>query len=259
MTTPDPATAPAAGELHGRVALVTGGARGIGRGIVLKLAQAGADVAINYLEREDAAHEVAEWVRGLGRRALLLKGDVGDEAQVAAMFRTIATEFGRLDILVNNVGPFIVRRLLKTSLQEWRYMLDGNLTSAFLVAREAAALIDRSERGGAMVFVGAPNAERVGSQSESPAYAIAKTGLVVMALTLARDLGGKGIRVNVVNPGYIENDAMTPRKREWMTAEVPMGTVGTPAQVGEAVVFLVSPRAAYVNGTVLNVHGGLWV
>jgi 3-oxoacyl-[acyl-carrier protein] reductase len=259
MTTPEPAATTAPDDLKGQVALITGGARGIGRGIALKLAQAGADLAINYLEREDAAHEVAEWARGLGRRVVLIKADVCDEAQVAAMFQTVATELGRLDILVNNVGPFIVRRLLKTSLQEWRYMLDGNLTSAFLVAKEAATLIDRGERGGSMIFVGAPNAERVGSQSESPAYSIAKTGLTVMALTLARDLGPKGIRVNVINPGYIENDAMTPRKREWMTAEVPLGAVGTPAQVGEAVAFLASSRASYINGAILNVHGGLWI
>jgi 3-oxoacyl-[acyl-carrier protein] reductase len=259
MTPQEPAAPPAPGELQGQVALITGGARGIGRGIALKLAQAGADVVINYLDREDAAHEVAEWVRGLGRRALLCKANVSDESEVERLFQAITAEFGRLDILVNNVGPFIVRRLLKTSAEEWRYMIDGNLTSAFFVARAAAALIDRGERGGSMTFIGAPNAERVGSQSESPAYSVAKTGLVVLALTLARDLGPKGIRVNVVNPGYIENDAMTPRKREWMTAEVPLGAVGTPAQVGEAVAFLASPRASYVNGTVLNVHGGLWV
>ena len=246
-------------ELAGKVALVTGGARGIGRGCVLTLAQAGADVVINYLEREDAAHEVADWVKGIGRRPLLIKADVCDENQVADMFAQINTEFGRLDVLVNNVGPFLVRPVLKMSPGEWRLMLDANLTSAFLVAREAARLIDRSEAGGSMIFIGAPNAERVGSQSESCAYSIAKTGVVILALTLARDLGGKGIRVNVVNPGYVENDAMTPRMREWMPHEVPLGRVGTPANVSDAVVFLASERAAYVNGAVLNVHGGLWV
>jgi 3-oxoacyl-[acyl-carrier protein] reductase len=246
-------------ELAGKVALVTGGARGIGRGCVLKLAQTGADVVINYLEREDAAHEAADWVKGIGRRPLLIKADVCDENQVADMFSQINTEFGRLDVLVNNVGPFMVRHVLKMSPGEWRLMLDANLTSAFLVAREAARLIDRSEAGGSMIFIGAPNAERVGSQSESCAYSIAKTGVVILALTLARDLGGKGIRVNVVNPGYVENDAMTPRMREWMPHEVPLGRVGTPANVSDAVVFLASERAAYVNGAVLNVHGGLWV
>jgi 3-oxoacyl-[acyl-carrier protein] reductase len=246
-------------ELGGKVALVTGGARGIGRGCVLKLAQAGADVVINYLEREDAAHEATDWVKGIGRRPLLIKADVCDENQVADMFSQISADFGRLDILVNNVGPFMARHVLQMSPGEWRLMLDANLTSAFLVAREAARLIDRGEAGGSMIFIGAPNAERVGSQSESCAYSIAKTGLVILALTLARDLGGKGIRVNVVNPGYVENDAMTPRMREWMPHEVPLGRVGTPANVSDAVVFLASERASYVNGAVLNVHGGLWV
>ncbi len=248
-----------ANELSGKVALVTGGARGIGRGIVLKLAQAGADLAVNYLEREDAAHEVADWVRGMGRRVLLIKADVCDESHVAEMFQNINAEFGHLDILVNNVGPFLVRKVLKMSVAEWNLMLAANLTSAFLVAREAANLFSRGEAGGSMVFIGAPNAERIGSQSESCAYSIAKTGVVILAMTLARDLGGKGIRVNVVNPGYIENDAMTPRMREWMPHEVPLGRVGTPANVGDAVLHLVTDSASYVTGSVLNVHGGLWI
>ncbi|HEY3294609.1 MAG TPA: SDR family oxidoreductase [bacterium] len=246
-------------ELAGKVALVTGGARGIGRGIALKLAQDGADLVINYLEREDAAHEVADWIRGMGRRVLLAKADVCDPVQVHDMFKNIVTEFGHLDILVNNVGPFLVRKVLKMSVEEWNLMITANLTSAFLVAREAVTLFDRGEAGGNIIFIGAPNAERVGSQSESCTYSIAKTGVVILALTLARDLGTKGIRVNVVNPGYIENDSMTPRMREWMPHEVPLGRVGTPANIGDAVAFLVSDRASYVNGTVLNIHGGLWV
>jgi 3-oxoacyl-[acyl-carrier protein] reductase len=246
-------------NLSGKIALVTGGARGIGRGIVLKLAQAGADVVINYLEREDSAHEVAEWVRGMGRRALLVKADVCDEHGVRSLNESIAQEFGRLDMVVNNVGPFLVRRVLQMTLDEWRLMIEANLTSAFLVAREMLPLIERGESGGAIVFVGAPNAERIGSQSEACAYSIAKTGVVILAQTLARDLGGKGIRVNVVNPGFIENDAMTPRMREWMPNEVPVGRIGTPANVADAVLFLVSDHAAYVSGAVLNVHGGLWV
>jgi 3-oxoacyl-[acyl-carrier protein] reductase len=246
-------------ELSGKTALITGGARGIGRGVALKLAQAGANLVINYLEREDSAHEVAEWIRGMGRKVLLCKADVCDETQVAAMFQAAGSEFGRLDILVNNVGPFLVRKVLKMSLAEWKLMIDANLTSAFLVAREAIKLFDRGEAGGNIVFIGAPNAERVGSQSESCAYSIAKTGVVILAHTLARDLGEKGIRVNVVNPGFIENDSMTPRMREWMPHEVPLARIGTPANIGDAVLYLVSDRAAYVSGTVINVHGGLWV
>ena len=246
-------------ELSGQVALVTGGARGIGRGIALKLAQAGADVAINYLEREDSANEVAEWVRGMGRQAMTIKADVCNEAQVKQMCQEIHTQFGKLNILVNNVGPFMIRRTLATTTDEWRLLLEGNLTSAFVVTRECVSLMERSEAGGSIIFIGAPNAEHVGSQSESCAYSIAKTGVVILAQTLARDLGGKGIRVNVVNPGFIENDSMTRRMREWMPSEVPLGRVGNPAHIGEAVLYLVSDRGQYVNGAVLNVHGGLWV
>jgi 3-oxoacyl-[acyl-carrier protein] reductase len=246
-------------ELKGKVALITGGSRGIGRGIALKLAQAGADVIINYLEREDAAHEVAEWIRGLGRRAMTIKCDVCNEEQIRKMFSEIAANFGRIHVLVNNVGPFMIRHTQEMTTAEWRLMLEGNLTSAFVVTREAIPLIDRTESGGSIVFIGAPNAERVSSQSESCAYSIAKTGVVILAMTFARDLGPKGIRVNVVNPGFIENDSMTRRMREWMPNEVPLGHVGTPANIGDAVLYLASPESQYVSGAVLNVHGGLWI
>ena len=246
-------------ELAGRVALVTGGARGIGRGIALKLAQAGADIVINFREREDAAQEVVDWIRGMGRQALAVKADVCHEKQVRRMRDEISAQFGKLHIVVNNVGPFMIRPTLKMTTEEWRLMMDGNLTSAFIVARETVELMKRTEMGGSMIFIGSPNAERVGSQSESCAYSIAKTGVVILALTLARDLGGKGIRVNVINPGFIENDSMTPRMREWMPHEVPLGSIGTPANVAEAALFLASDRAQYVTGAVLNVHGGLWI
>jgi 3-oxoacyl-[acyl-carrier protein] reductase len=247
------------GELKGKVALITGGSRGIGRGIALKLAQAGADLVLNYLEREDAAREVAEWARGIGCRVKLIKADVCEEDQVRRMFDETADEFGRLSIIVNNVGPFLIRPVMKMTQDEWNLMIKANLTSAFLVAKTGIPLIDRGEDGGSIIFIGAPNAERVGSQSESCAYSIAKTGVVILAQTLARDLGSRGIRANVVNPGFIENDAMTPHMRKWMPHEVPLGQIGSPANIGDAVLFLVSERGRYINGAVLNVHGGLWV
>jgi 3-oxoacyl-[acyl-carrier protein] reductase len=246
-------------ELEGKTALVTGGSRGIGRGIALKLAQSGADVVINYLEREDAAREVVDWVRGMGRRAHLIKADVGHEEQVESMFSEISDQFSKLDIVVNNVGPFMVKKVLKMTSDDWRLMINGNLTSAFYIAKHAVPMIDKTENGGSIIFIGAPNAERVGSQSESPAYSIAKTGVIILAQTLARDLGSKHIRVNVVNPGFIENDSMTPHMRSWMPQEVPLGTIGSPSNIADAVCFLASGRADYITGAVLNVHGGLWI
>lgn len=246
-------------DLVGKVALVTGGGRGIGRGIALKLAQAGADVVINYLEREDAAHEVVEWIRGMGRKALAIRADVSKETGADVLFAEMAVDFSRLDILVNNAGPFVVRPVLETSEAEWDLMLRGNLLSAFWVTQRAVRLMDRTENGGSIIFIGAPNAERIGSQHVACAYSIAKTGVVILAQTLARELGPKHIRVNVVNPGFIENDSMTPRMRQWMPAEVPLGEIGTPTDIATAVLFLSSEDASYVSGTVLNVHGGLWV
>ncbi len=246
-------------ELNGKVALVSGAGRGIGRAIALKLAQAGADVVVNYLEREDSAHEVVEWIRGLGRRAVAIRADVAAEEGVDALFTEMGAHFTRLDIVVNNAGPFKVKRALETTTEEWDLMLRGNLLSAFWVTQRAIPWMDRSENGGSVVFIGAPNAERVGSQHVSCAYSIAKTGVVILAQTLARDLGPKHIRVNVVNPGFIENDSMTPRMRQWMPSEVPLGEIGSPGMIADAVLYLTSAQAAYINGAILNVHGGLWI
>ncbi len=246
-------------ELNGKVALVTGAARGIGRGISLKLAQAGADVIVNFLEREDSANEVVEWIRGFGRRSVAIQADVSTEEGVDRLFTLIPSEFSRLDILVNNTGPFKVKKVLETTSAEWDLMLRGNLMSAFWVTQRAVPIILRSENGGSIIFIGAPNAERVGSQHVSCAYSIAKTGVVILAQTLARDLGPKHIRSNVINPGFIENDVMTPRMRQWMPSEVPLGEIGHPGDIAEAAVFLSSTQASYINGAVLNVHGGLWI
>lgn len=246
-------------ELNGKVALITGAGRGIGRAIALKYAQAGADVIVNYLEREDSAHEVVEWIRGLGRRSVCIRADVSIEEGVDALFSQIPPEFSRLDIVVNNAGPFKVKKVLETTTDEWDLMIRGNLMSAFWVTQRAVPLILRSENGGSLIFIGAPNAERVGSQHVNCAYSIAKTGVVILAQTLARDLGPKNIRSNVINPGFIENDSMTARMRQWIPSEVPLGEIGRPGDIAETALFLVSDMAAYVNGAVINVHGGLWI
>jgi 3-oxoacyl-[acyl-carrier protein] reductase len=135
------------GELNGKIALVTGGSRGIGRGVALKLAQAGCDVIINYVEREDAAHEVVSWIRGMGRRSLAIKADVSKEQQVALLFREISEQFGKLNILVNNVGPFLLRPLGMMTSDEWRTMLDGNLSSAWYVSKASTELMAQSGWG----------------------------------------------------------------------------------------------------------------
>jgi 3-oxoacyl-[acyl-carrier protein] reductase len=246
-------------ELQGKVALITGASRGIGRAIALKFAQAGADIIVNYLEREDAATEVVEWITGMGRKAVAIRADVSSELGVEMLFSQIPPEFSRLDILVNNAGPFKVKPALETSTEDWDLMLRGNLLSAFWVTQRAVPKILVSENGGSIIFIGAPNAERVGSQNVSCAYSIAKTGAVILAQTLARDLGPKKIRVNVINPGFIENDSMTTRMKQWMPSEVPLGEVGQPGDVANAALYFASDNSSYVSGSVLNVHGGLWI
>ncbi len=246
------------GELTGKVAMITGGSRGIGRGIALKLAQAGADILINYLEREDSAWEVVKWIEGMGRKAYAIRADVAQESEVERMFAEAQTRFDRLDIFVNNVGPFKMKRVADMIPEDWKLIMDANLNSAYHCVRHVVPLM-RAQKEGLIIFIGAPNAERVGSAFETCAYSIAKTGVVILAQTLAREEASNGIRANVVNPGFIENDAMTPSRRAWMPREVPLNRVGSPSDIGEAVLFLTSPSASYVNGAVINVHGGLWV
>ena len=244
--------------LDGKIAIITGGSRGIGEALVRKFVEQGAKVAFTYVSASSQAR-AEKLAAELGHTAKAYQSDAGDFAQAEALITQVLADFGKLDIVVNNAGPFKVKRALETTTEEWDLMLRGNLLSAFWVTQRAIPWMDRSENGGSVVFIGAPNAERVGSQHVSCAYSIAKTGVVILAQTLARDLGPKHIRVNVVNPGFIENDSMTPRMRQWMPSEVPLGEIGSPGMIADALLYLTSAQAAYINGAILNVHGGLWI
>jgi len=244
-------------NLTGRIALVTGGSRGIGRAVALKLAKEGCSVAINYLSNDWAAEEVIRSIEKMGQRAFSFQCDVSNFADAEQMIKNARSEFGRIDILINNVGPFLYETIWDTTVQEWHQMLNSNLNSAFYCCK-AVVPIMREQKSGVIVNIGGPNAERTQGYVRTCAYAVAKTGVVVFSKSLAKEEAEHGIRVNVVNPGFIETEAYTEDMKKTMPQQVPMKRLGRPEDVASAVAYLASDEASYITGAVLNVHGGLW-
>lgn len=245
-----------------RVAVITGGTKGIGKAIAHRLARDGCDVVLNYHGDDGAAYSALAELDGLPVKAMAVKADVSASAGASTLVETAAREFGSVDILINSVGPFLVRPLAETSDDEWRQTLDSNLSSAFYCSR-AALRVMRDRRGGSIINIGALNVEHspIGV-FEAPAYYIAKSGVIMLTRSLARSEAAWGIRVNAVNPGFIETETYdwyrTESKAAWAQM-IPLGRLGTPGDVADAVSYLASDKARYVTGTVLHVHGGLWV
>jgi 3-oxoacyl-[acyl-carrier protein] reductase len=244
-------------SLENKVALVTGSSRGIGKIIALKLAEASASVVINYKSNSWAADEVVESIKKMERKAISVQCDVSNFADVEEMVRKVTSEFGRIDILVNNVGPFLYKSIYDTTIQEWHQIINSNLHSTFYCCK-AVVLIMRKQRSGNIINIGAPNAERTQGYLRNCGYAVAKTGVVVFSKSLAKEEAKNGIRVNVINPGFIQTDEYTEEMKKDMPKQVPLGRLGKPEDIANAVLFLVSDEANYVTGSVLNIHGGLW-
>lgn len=244
-------------SLENKVALVTGSSRGIGRTIALKLAEAGASLVINYKSNGWAADEVVDSIKKMKHKAISIQCDVSNFADVEEMMKKAMNEFGRIDILVNNVGPFLYKTIYETTIQEWHETINSNLNSTFYCCK-AVVPIMRKQRSGNIINIGAPNAERTQGYLKNCAYATAKTGVVVFSKSLAKEEAKNGIRVNVINPGFIQTDQYTDEMKKDMPRQVPMGRLGKPEDIANAVLFLVSDEANYITGSVLNVHGGVW-
>ena len=245
-----------------RVVLITGASRGIGRAVALLLAQQGAAVGVNYVRDLAAAERTAADVECAGGRAVLLQGDVADESAVLHMFDALEAAFGSIDGLVNNAGIVAPPLpLAQMDVSRLKRMFDVNVLGAYLCAREAARRMstDRGGRGGAIVNVSSA-ASRLGSPNEYVDYAGSKGAVDTMTLGLAKELGPRGIRVNAVRPGLIETDIHAsggqPQRAAVLGAQTPLGRPGTAEEVAQAIVWLLSDAASYVQGALLDVSGG---
>jgi 3-oxoacyl-[acyl-carrier protein] reductase len=241
---------------------VTGSTRGIGRAIALRLAREGYRLALNFAGDPSAAESTLSETRALSPASFVVRADVGTAEGAARAVQEATERLERLDLLVNNVGPFLERPLAETTDSEWRLMIDGNLGSAFWCSRAALPGMRRRHWGG-IINIGALNAEvSPGMTLEAPAYFAAKSALAMITRMLARSEGPHNIRVNAISPGYIETEnyaGWDPTEQARVRATIPAGRFGRPEEVAEAVAFLASDRASYISGAVLHVHGGLWI
>lgn len=244
-------------SLNGKVALVTGSSRGIGRGIALALAEAGADVVVNCMGNVAAAEEVAGKIREMGRKALIIKSDVSDAEQVKAMFAEIMSAFGKLDILVNNAGTSQDKDIFEMTYEDWDRIIKTNLTSGMLCSK-AAMEIMRKQKGGRIIFISSVVGER-GALFGHIHYAATKSGQIGITKTLARTAAKHNITVNAIAPGLIRTELLMQTHgeegAEELGASIPLG-LGRIEDVGAAAVYLASDEACYVTGATLDVNGG---
>jgi NAD(P)-dependent dehydrogenase (short-subunit alcohol dehydrogenase family) len=247
------------GRLSGKVALVTGGGRGIGRGIVLELAREGADVAINYRRDREAAEATANEVQALGRRAAVVQADVGDVGAVSSMVEQVVARLGRLDVVVANSGVASrFQSVAETDPSEWRRVMTTDLDGAFYTARASIAHLVATR--GALIFISSVGAD-VAAAGGAP-YHCAKAGVNTLTKVLAKELAPSGVRVNAIAPGLVRSD-MGDRLLKFFGDElvktIPLGRPGEPADVGRAAAFLASPDADWITGKVLRVDGGAYM
>ena len=244
------------GAFDGKVAVVTGAARGIGRTIAEKLAREGADVAICDLQAEWLA-ETAVAVQALGRKVLPLAVDVGDSVAVNACIAEVVKVFGKVDIMVNNAGITKDTLLVRMSDDDWDAVLRVNLKGTFLFSRAVAKHMMK-QRSGAIVNI-ASVIGLIGNAGQCN-YAASKAGVIALTKSTAKELASRGVRVNAIAPGFISSkmtDALSQEVRDQMLANIPLGRFGGPEDVARAVAFLASDEAGYVTGQVLSVNGGM--
>lgn len=244
-------------RLNGRLALVTGASRGIGRAIALALGEAGATVVVNYKSNAAAAEEVVRAVADAGGQAAAIQADVGDAAGVEQLFKRVQAEHGPLDILVNNAGITRDNLLLRMKEDDFDAVLDTNLRGVFLCTK--AALRPMMKRGGGRIINITSVVGLMGNAGQAN-YAAAKAGLIGFTKSIAREMASRNITVNAVAPGYIETEltgVLSDQVRAAVLESIPLARLGQPQDVATLVCFLASDAAAYITGQTIAVDGGM--
>jgi len=246
-------------DLTGKAALVTGASRGIGRAIAIALAEAGADVAVNFAGSEAAAAETAAAVEALGRKAILLQGNVGKAAEFETIVGKAIEAFGKLDILVNNAGITRDNLIMRMKEEEFDEVIETNLKGVFngikavtrpMMKQRSGRIINISSVVGVLGNAGQAN------------YVAAKAGVIGLTKSAARELASRGITVNAVAPGYIETDMtgkLPQEVRDGILSQVPLGRMGKPEDIASAVVYLASDAASYMTGQTIHIDGGMYM
>ncbi len=241
-------------DLSGKVAIITGSARGIGKEIALRLAEAGATVVVSDVADAEPA---AEEIRKMGHQSLAVAADVTSASDVAGMVEKVTGEYGRVDILVNNAGIARDQLLMRMSDEDWETVLNVNLKSVFLCTRAVLRQMVK-QRWGRIVSISSI-VGIVGNPGQAN-YSSSKAGIIGFTKTMAREVGSRGITVNAIAPGFIVSkmtEQLSEEQKNEMLKRIPLGFLGTPRDVAEAVAFLSSEEARYITGQVLGVDGGL--
>jgi 3-oxoacyl-[acyl-carrier protein] reductase len=242
--------------LRNRVALVTGGSRGIGKGIALRMAKDGARVAIAYRSNKGAAQLALRQMQALGADCVAVETDVSQAGRAEQLIKTVVDRYGRIDVLVNNVGDFRWGTLAESSIEDWENIFNSNLMTVMQMSRAVLPPM-RKGRWGRIINLGAVGAERAFGQAKISAYASAKAAVVALSRSLALEEAKNGITVNVVNPSSIdEKDLTLEEARKLRDARFPIGRPPTVEDVANSVAYFASEEAEYVTGQVLNVSGG---
>ncbi|KZR63096.1 3-oxoacyl-[acyl-carrier-protein] reductase [Prochlorococcus sp. MIT 1306] len=241
--------------LTGQTALITGASRGIGRAVALALAEAGAEVVVNYSSSADAAEEVVKAITSNGGSAYAIKANVAEEDAVDQLIKTVLERSSSLDILINNAGITLDGLLMRMKTEDWQAVVNLNLTGVFLCTRAVARTMLKQKSGRIINITSVVGLMGNAGQAN---YAAAKAGVVGLTKSTAKEFASRGITVNAVAPGFITTDMTKELDSEPILAAIPLGSFGTPEQVAGAVRFLAAdPAAAYITGQVLQVDGGM--